>query len=66
MTRIEELRTTIETLPAEEFDQLRQWFMEKDWEHWDRQIERDSEAGKLDFLIEEARQAKAAGELKDL
>ncbi len=66
MTRVQQLQTTIETLPEEEFAQLRHWFLEKDWEHWDLQIERDSAAGKLDFLIEEALQEKAAGKLKDL
>ena len=24
------------------------------WDNWDREIEEDSDAGKLDFLIEEA------------
>ena len=33
---------------------LRDWFAERDWERWDKQIEKDSEAGKLDFLIKEA------------
>jgi hypothetical protein len=66
MTRVERLQTTIEALPEEEFNQLRHWFLERDWEQWDLQIERDSAAGKLDFLIEEARQEKAAGKLKDL
>jgi hypothetical protein len=39
---------------------------EKDWERWDKEIEADSEAGKLDFLIREALDAKAKRTLKDL
>ena len=66
MTQLEQLRTTIEALPEEEFTRLRNWFLEKDWERWDSQIARDSAAGKLDFLIEEARQEKASGKLKNL
>jgi hypothetical protein len=40
--------------------------LEKDWENWDRQIEEDSKAGKLDFLVTEALEAKKRGYLKDL
>ena len=39
---------------------------ESDWENWDRQIEADSESGKLDFLIAEAFAAKEKGTLKEL
>ena len=66
MTRLEELELAIGSLPEEEFGELRRWLLERDWEKWDRQIEEDSAAGKLDFLLEEARQAKARGALKDL
>ena len=46
--------------------QSRQWLSELDWENWDRQIEADSESGKLDFLIAEAFEAKEKGALKEL
>jgi hypothetical protein len=39
---------------------------EKDWERWDKEIEADSEAGKLDFLVREALEAKTKKILKDL
>ncbi len=35
--------------------------IEADWEKWDKQIEEDSKAGKLDFLIEQAREARKEG-----
>jgi hypothetical protein len=41
--------------PLDGYTRLRQWFSERDWEKWDRQFEADSEAGKLDFLLQEAR-----------
>ena len=66
MTKVDEIKTAIESLPENEFVQLREWFSEKDWEKWDRQIERDSESGKLNFLIEEALEEKRMGKLKDL
>ncbi len=66
MTKVEEIKVAIQLLPEEEFVQLRQWFSEKDWEKWDRQIEADSASGKLDFLVTEALGEKSDGRLKDL
>jgi hypothetical protein len=53
MMQIEEIQAEIELLPQDKFIQLRRWFAEKDWERWDEQLEQDSHAGKLDFLLEE-------------
>jgi hypothetical protein len=39
---------------------------EKDWQKWDKQIEMDSGAGKLEFLVKEALDAKDSGQLEDL
>jgi hypothetical protein len=66
MSKVEKLKMEIETLPKEEFTELVRWMSEKDWEMWDREIEADSQAGKLDFLVREARDAKAKRTLKDL
>lgn len=66
MSKVDELKTEIEKLPPEEFSQLVRWLTEKDWESWDREIEADSENGKLEFLVREALDAKAKGTLKDL
>lgn len=66
MTRVEEIQAAIESLSQEEYVRLRQWFSERDWEAWDKQIEADSEAGKLDFLIKEAFTEKAKGNLREL
>jgi len=66
MSKVEDILCLIESLSKEEYAQLRQWFSERDWEKWDRQIEVDSESGKLDFLIKEALDEKAKGKLKEL
>ena len=66
IARVEELQVAIESLPYQEYIRLMQWFSERDWEKWDRQIEADSMSGKLDFLIEEALNEKAEGILKEL
>ena len=66
MTRLQEIQSAIESLSSGEYAQLRQWFSERDWERWDRRIEKDAESGKLDFLIEEALEEKKQGRLKEL
>ncbi|MEN8260895.1 MAG: hypothetical protein ABFS02_09970 [Pseudomonadota bacterium] len=66
MTRLEHIQAEIEALPTNEFARLRDWITQKDWELWDKQIEVDSSAGKLDFLVQEALEAKAKGKLTDL
>lgn len=66
MSRLLEIQQEILALPADEYKQLRQWFSELDWKKWDQEIEADSEAGKLDFLIAEAQDEKDKGTLKDL
>jgi len=66
MAKVDELKTEIERLPSEQFAELARWLSEKDWERWDKEIEADSVAGKLDFLVREALGEKAKGTLKDL
>ncbi len=66
MSKVDELKTVIERLSSEEFTELVRWLSEKEWEGWDKEIEADSEAGKLDFLMREALNEKAKGILKDL
>jgi hypothetical protein len=66
MSRVEEIKQAIDTLPEEEYVQLRQWFSEKDWQKWDMQIAADSASGELDFLLREALEAKAKNKLREL
>ena len=66
MAKVDEIKKAIEILPEEEFIKLRKWIAEKDWQKWDRKIIKDSNAGKLDFLIKEVTDEKEKGKLKDL
>jgi hypothetical protein len=66
MSRVDKLKMAIERLSKDEFTELFGWLSEKNWERWDKEIEADSEAGKLDFLMREALDEKAKGTLKDL
>jgi hypothetical protein len=66
MTRVEELVTTVASLPRDEYVEFRQRFLDQDWENWDREIEEDWKAGRLDFLFAEAARARNANSLRDL
>ena len=66
MSKIDELKADIEGLPSEELAELFRWLSEKEWESWDREIEADSQAGRLDFLTREAHAEKAKGTLKEM
>jgi hypothetical protein len=66
MSKIDQLKAEIESLPSEEFMEIFRWLSEKDWERWDKEIETDSQSGRLDFLVREAREEKTKGKLKDL
>jgi len=60
MGKIENIERQIEALSPEELAQFRAWFLEFDWAAWDRQLEADIQAGKLDRIVQEARRDHAA------
>jgi len=63
---ITKIQEEILALSETDYQQLKQWLHELDKDEWDRQIEEDSNAGKLDFLITEALEAEERGTLKNL
>jgi len=66
LTRLREIETAVDTLQDDEYGDFREWFLAYDWAKWDRQIESDSKAGRLAFLIREAQDAKDQGTLTPL
>jgi hypothetical protein len=66
MTGIDEIKNAVVSLPVNEYRKFRDWFLERDWKEWDKQIEADSESGKLDFLVKEAMDEKSRGNLREL
>jgi hypothetical protein len=66
MTRVEALENEILKLDPDEFSTLREWLLERDWERWDRQIEKDAAGGRLDRLFERARKAHREGKSREL
>ncbi len=66
MTKIEKIEQDVRKLKRNELSAFRRWFREFDSDEWDRQIEEDVLAGKLDKLAEEALAAHHAGESKEI
>ncbi len=66
MTTVAEIKQAILDLPKAEYAKLKEWLQELEAEEWDRQIEEDALAGRLDALAAEAWEAKANGTLMDL
>lgn len=66
MTTVELIEDQIKHLDNQSFAALRSWFAEYEHTRWDRQIAADSEAGKLDFLVDEALAEHRGGKTKPL
>lgn len=66
MISIEVLEKQITELDNESFLKLRDWFIEFEQSRWEKQIEADSNAGKLDFLIDAALAEHQAGKTRNL
>ena len=66
MATVEEIQSEIESLPRNEYLRLVRWIQKRNWEDWDKELEKDALSGKLDFLAEEALDEKKKGKLKDL
>jgi hypothetical protein len=58
--KVERIEQEVQALSPDELLQFRTWFLEFDWVEWDRQVERDVQAGKLDNLAEKALRDHAA------
>jgi len=63
---VEQLEAAIAGLPRAEFARLAAWFAEYEAEQWDRQIEEDQKAGRLDGVMQRVREDIAAGRSKPL
>ncbi len=60
------LEDRILKLDYDSFSRLRDWLVELDNVRWDKQLEEDSNSGKLDFLINAALAEHKEGKTRDL
>ena len=66
MTKIEKIEHEIARLGRGERAALREWFRRYDAEEWDRQLEEDIKAGRLEALADQALAGHKAGKSKAL
>lgn len=66
MTRLESIEEQIQALSPEELAELREWFLEREAEQWDREIERDAASGRLDKLFEKSFSDHRSGKSREI
>lgn len=57
-----ELKKAVQALDEQQLAEFRDWLWELDADDWDRQMNQDAEAGRLDALFKAADDAYRAGE----
>jgi len=63
---VKDIENAITQLPQDQLKQFRAWYEKFDSDTWDEQIEKDSAAGKLDALANEAIADHKSGKSKEL
>jgi predicted transcriptional regulator len=63
---INEIEQAVSKLSRDEVAAFRKWFIQFDWEAWDREIEEDVAGGRLDAVIQEVDDDIRAGRVSDL
>jgi len=66
MAKVNELANEVQQLNRQELAAFRDWFRKYDSDAWDREIEEDVQAGRLDKLANEAIAEHRAGRTKGL
>lgn len=61
---IQEIEAAVARLTPDELGRFAEWFEQYRADEWDRQIEADAQAGRLDTLIREAEADIAAGRVR--
>lgn len=65
MSTVAEIEKAIQKLTPKEIVAVADWLQEFREEMWDQQIAADAKAGKLDFLVKEAKAARKNKTLRD-
>jgi hypothetical protein len=66
MTTVEHITAAVKRLPKKDLARFRKWFAEYDAAVWDRQLDQDVAAGRLDALAHEALRDCRAGRTTEL
>jgi hypothetical protein len=63
---LEQIEAAILTLPSDDFEKLKGWLLDLDYQRWDEQIEQDIAEGKLDAFADEAIAEFEAGNCREI
>jgi hypothetical protein len=63
---LEQIEAAILTLPSDDFEKLKEWLFDLDYQRWDEQIEQDIVKGKLDALADEAIAEFESGDCREI
>ncbi|MFH1435680.1 MAG: hypothetical protein ABIJ56_08195 [Pseudomonadota bacterium] len=66
MATVKSIKKAVSELTEEELAEFREWFEQYDAAAWDRKLEEDVKAGKLDRIAEKALSDHKAGKSKEL
>jgi hypothetical protein len=66
MSKVQEIEQLIEKLSRTEFHEIREWILERDWAHWDTQLDKDIKARKLEDLVSESQEDYRSGRSRRL
>lgn len=59
---VQEIEQAVSSLPPADLAEFSQWFEEFQSQMWDEQIARDARSGRLDALIQRAKEQAEAGQ----
>ncbi len=65
MSSLQQIEDAVRALSNEERAAFRAWFAQFEADEWDHQLESDVAAGRLDWLIDEAREDLQSGRCTD-
>jgi hypothetical protein len=66
MTSVEQIAGAVKRLPKKDLARFRKWFADYDAAVWDRQLEQDAAAGRLDTLARQALRDHQSGRTREL
>ena len=66
MSTVEEIEVAVSRLAPSEYEKFRQWLAEYDNRLWDKEMEEDARAGRLDALLNEGLDDLKNGRCTDL
>ncbi len=66
MTKLDHIEQSVASLSDDDLKKFGAWFDELRWQRWNRQIEADVEAGRLDRFVAGAKAEIAAGKTRPL